>query len=284
MALGQPRWLCAHPAPAAVGRSRLYVVIERIEDAIPASTPSSSRATTTRARTPRRRRTPSCRASRSARSRRADGDEGSLRLQAAGDVRLVRALKDLGDRRLCVFASAWSATAATPDRQDDTVRHRTAVRHGREPGGSSGWSAAAVADARLLSPRGTHGGSIPHPGRLDGRCSSGLVRPRAHGDGARRLRRHQPLHVYEGPRRAPSRTLRSCSTRSLRDPYVLDEEIDLPPRHASIQGHAHRVHARLRRLPGRSAHREVIAEAVGAFKEAGATVEELALGIQARPA
>ena len=208
-------------------------VIERIESATRASTLSSSRASTTRAQRARAGRA-GRRLGRGARpaARRADRDEGPVRLQArlARHVRRRAGAQGSRDRRLLRVRRAHRAGRRHPVGKtnspvmgfrgvcDNYLFGPTAqpVRHGLNTGGSSGGSAAAVADGLVPFAEGTDGGgSIRIPAAWCGVYGyKAVVRPRADGDAARCLRRHEPVHL-RGPDHAHRRGRGARAERAL---------------------------------------------------------------------
>ncbi len=156
----------------------------------------------------------------------------------------------------------------------------------RNTGGSSGGSAGAVADGLLPLAEGTDGGgSIRIPASWCGvygyKPASGRVpfvtRPNAFGGTA-------PF-LYEGP---ISRTVEDAAIAlgvlagyDPRDPFCLDEAIE--PRAAlsrDIKGWRIAYSADLDIFPVDPRVKGVVAEAVKAFEQAGAIVEEVKLGIR----
>ena len=212
----------------------------------------------------------------------------------------VRALKDLVIDAYCVFAERVERDGAiligktnspvmgfrgvtdnylfgpTGNPFDTTVN----------PGGSSGGSAAAVADGLVPFAEGTDGGgSIRIPAAWTGvygyKASFGRVpmvmRPDAFAG-------TNPF-IYEGPLTRTvedaALVLNTLSGYDPRDPYALDEEIDfLPATRRSIKGMRIAYTPDFDVFPVDPRISKVIAEAVGAFKEAGATVEEVEIGIK----
>jgi amidase len=212
----------------------------------------------------------------------------------------VRALKDLVIDAYCVFAERIERAGAiligktnspvlgfrgvtdnylfgpTSNPFDTTVN----------TGGSSGGSAAAVADGLVPFAEGTDGGgSIRIPAAWCGvygyKPSFGRVpmvmRPDAFAP-------TNPF-IYEGPL---SRTvedaalvLGALSGYDARDPYSLDEDVDfLPATRRSIRGMRIAYSPDLDVFPVDPRIAQVVRGAVDAFKEAGAHVEEVKLGIK----
>jgi amidase len=154
------------------------------------------------------------------------------------------------------------------------------------PGGSSGGSAAAVADGLVPFAEGTDGGGsgrIPAAwcGVYGYKASFGRVpivmRPDAWAT-------TNPF-IFEGP---ITRTvedaalvLNALSGYDPRDPYSLDEDIDfLPATRRGIRGMRVAYSPDLDVFPIDPRIAQVVREAVDAFKEAGAHVEEVKLGIK----
>jgi amidase len=155
----------------------------------------------------------------------------------------------------------------------------------RNPGGSSGGSAAAVADGMLAIAEGTDaGGSIRIPAAWCGvygyKASYGrvpvVIRPNAFaGD--------LPF-VHEGP---ITRTVEDAAlTMSVldgydpRDPHSLDEKVDyIGALKRSVKGIRIAYSPNLDVFPVEPAIAAVVARAVRAFEEAGAIVEEVKVGI-----
>ena len=187
----------------------------------------------------------------------------------------VRALKDLVIDAYCVFAErVEKAGAILIGKTNSPVMGFRGVCDNYlfgptsnpfdttlNTGGSSGGSAAAVADGLVPFAEGTDGGgSIRIPAAWCGvygyKASFGRVpmvmRPDAFAG-------TNPF-IYEGP---ITRTvedaalvLNALSGYDARDPYSLDEDVDfLPATRRSIRGPARRLQPRPRRLPRRSAHR-----------------------------
>ena len=154
------------------------------------------------------------------------------------------------------------------------------------PGGSSGGSAAAVADGLVPFAEGTDGGGSGRiPAAWSGvygyKASFGRVpmvmRPDAWAG-------TNPF-IFEGP---ITRTvedaalvLNALSGYDPRDPYSLDEDIDfLPATRRGIRGMRVAYSPDLDVFPIDPRIAQVVREAVDAFKEAGAHVEEVKVGIK----
>ncbi len=155
----------------------------------------------------------------------------------------------------------------------------------RNPGGSSGGSAAAVADGMLSIAEGTDaGGSIRIPAAWCGvygyKASYGrvpvVIRPNAFaGD--------LPF-VHEGP---ITRTVEDAALAMSvldgydpRDPHSLDEKVDyLSALKRPVKGMRIAYSPNLDVFPVEPAIAETVARAVRAFEEAGAIVEEVKTGI-----
>ena len=156
----------------------------------------------------------------------------------------------------------------------------------RNPGGSSGGSAAAVADGMLPLAEGTDaGGSIRIPAAWCGvygyKASYGrvpvVIRPNAFaGD--------LPF-VHEGP---ITRTVEDAALAMSvldgydpRDPHALDEKVDyLGAMRRGIKGLRIAYSPNLDVFPVEPAIAETVAKAVQAFAQAGAHVEEVKVGIR----
>ena len=156
----------------------------------------------------------------------------------------------------------------------------------RNPGGSSGGSAAAVADGLVPIAEGTDaGGSIRIPAAWSGvygyKASYGrvpvVIRPNAFaGD--------LPF-VFEGP--ITRTVLDAALAMSVldgydpRDPHSLDEKVDyVAATQRSIRGMRIAYSPRLDVFPVEPEIAAVVANAVRAFEEAGAHVEEVEVGIR----
>ncbi len=153
-------------------------------------------------------------------------------------------------------------------------------------GGSSGGSAAAVADGLVPFAEGTDGGGsarIPAAwcGVYGYKASFGRVPMVSRPDA---FERTNPF-IYEGP---IARTvedaalvLNALSGYDARDPYSLDEDIDfLPATRRSIRGMRIAYSPDLDVFPVDPRIAKVVREAVDAFKEAGAQVDEVKLGLK----
>ena len=156
----------------------------------------------------------------------------------------------------------------------------------KNAGGSSGGSAAAVADGLVPFAEGTDaGGSIRIPSAwcnvVGFKPSFGRVpvvmRPNAFaGD--------TPF-VFEGP---ISRTVEDAALAlgalagyDPRDPFSIETNEDFLRRDPALdQGLEDRLQPELRRFSGRPAIRKTIDEAVRCFADAGAAVEEVRLGLK----
>jgi amidase len=155
----------------------------------------------------------------------------------------------------------------------------------RNSGGSSGGSAAAVADGLLPFAEGTDGGgSIRIPSSWCGvygyKASFGRVPffagPNAFGSTV-------PF-LFEGP---ITRTVEDAALALTalagyhpRDPYTLDEQVDFSAAtRRGIKGWKIAYSPNLDVFPVEPAVAEVVANAVRAFEEAGAEVEEVEVGI-----
>jgi amidase/aspartyl-tRNA(Asn)/glutamyl-tRNA(Gln) amidotransferase subunit A len=153
-------------------------------------------------------------------------------------------------------------------------------------GGSSGGSAAAVADGLVPFAEGTDGGgSIRIPAAWCGvygyKASFGRVpmvmRPDA-------FAATNPF-IYEGPLARTvedaALVLNALSGYDARDPYSLDEDVDfLPATRRSIRGLRIAYSPDLDVYPVDPRIAQVVREAVDSFKEAGAHVEEVKLGLE----
>jgi amidase/aspartyl-tRNA(Asn)/glutamyl-tRNA(Gln) amidotransferase subunit A len=212
----------------------------------------------------------------------------------------VRALKDLVIDAYCVFAErVEKAGAILIGKTNSPVMGFRGVCDNYlfgptcnpfdtrlNPGGSSGGSAAAVADGLVPFAEGTDGGgSIRIPSAWCGvygyKASFGRVpmvlRPDAFAG-------TNPF-LYEGP---ITRTvedaalvLNALSGYDARDPYSLDEDVDfLPATRRSIRGLRVAYSPDLDVFPVDPRIAQVVREAVDAFKDAGAIVEEVKLGIK----
>lgn len=156
----------------------------------------------------------------------------------------------------------------------------------RNSGGSSGGSAAAVADGLVPLAEGTDGGgSIRIPAAWCGvygyKAAWGRIPFVARPDAFLGL---FPF-LFEGP---ITRTvadaalaLNVLSGYDARDPFSLDEEIDFTTAlEGSVSGMRIAYSPNFDVYPVAPAVAEVVASAVRAFEEAGASVEEVTLGIQ----
>jgi amidase/aspartyl-tRNA(Asn)/glutamyl-tRNA(Gln) amidotransferase subunit A len=155
----------------------------------------------------------------------------------------------------------------------------------KNPGGSSGGSAAAVADGLIPLAEGTDGGgSIRIPAAWCGvygyKASFGRVplwsRPNA-------FAMDTPF-IFEGP---ITRTVEDAALAmsalagyDARDPYALDESIDfVGAMNHEIKGMRIAYSANFDVFPVESEIRDIVGNAVRAFEEAGAQVENVKLGI-----
>jgi amidase/aspartyl-tRNA(Asn)/glutamyl-tRNA(Gln) amidotransferase subunit A len=212
----------------------------------------------------------------------------------------VRALKDLVIDAYCVFAERVEKAGAiligktnSPVMGFRGVCDNYLFGPSANPfdttvntGGSSGGSAAAVADGLVPFAEGTDGGgSIRIPAAWCGvygyKASFGRVpmvlRPDAFAG-------TNPF-IYEGP---ITRTvedaalvLNALSGYDARDPYSLDEVVDfLPATRRSIRGLRVAYSPDLDVFPVDPRIAAVVRQAVDAFTEAGAVVEEVKLGIK----
>jgi amidase len=162
----------------------------------------------------------------------------------------------------------------------------TPFQIGRNSGGSSGGSAAAVADGLLPFAEGTDGGgSIRIPSSWSGaygyKAAYGRVpqigRPNAFGGMA-------PF-LFEGPiTRSVEDAALVMSTiagHDPRDPFAVDQQVDwLGALRRSIRGWKIGYCPRWDVFPIEPAVAKVIDQAVKAFEQAGAVVEEVELGIR----
>ena len=213
-------------------------------------------------------------------ARRADGDQGPVRLQArlAGDLRRRARAQGLVIDAYCVFAERIEQRRRDPRRQDQQpgdglprrdrqlplradrqpVRHRrttraapraAARRRGRRALSPSPRAPTAAARSASRPPGAASTATRPSFGRVPM-----VIRPNA-------FARHQPVHLRGAAHAHASRTrrwsLNALSGYDPRDPFSLDEKIDFVPARRAARSRACRSPtARLRRLPGRSAHRE----------------------------
>ena len=160
-------------------------------------------------------------------ARRPDRHEGPLRLQArlAEHVRRRARAQGLRAGLLLRLRRAHRARRRDPGRQDEqpgawasaasattrsSARPATRSISAKNTGGSSGGSAAAVADGLVPFAEGTDGGgSIRIPcGLVRGLRLQGLVRARAARHAAERLRGRDAVHRRGPDQRAPSPTPR----------------------------------------------------------------------------
>jgi amidase len=156
----------------------------------------------------------------------------------------------------------------------------------RNSGGSSGGSAAAVADGLLTLAEGTDaGGSIRIPSAWCGvygyKASFGRVptiaRPNAFAC--------VTPFVFEGPitRTVEDAALAMSALAGYHpgDPFALDESLDfLSALRGSVRGKRIAFSPKLDVFPVEPEVAEAVAKAVRAFEEAGAIVEEVKLGVQ----
>ena len=235
-------------------------------------------------------------------ARRADGDEGSLRLQArlAGHVRRDPGAADWRPDLTCLYVERVEAAGAIVLGKTNSPvlgmrgvcdnplfgPSRNPFDTSRNAGGSSGGSAAAVADGLVPFAEGTDaGGSIRIPAAWCGvygyKASFGRVpfvmRPNAFGP--------TTPFVFEGP---ITRTvddaalvLTAIAGPDPRDPFSLDEKLDFTSATGrSLQGMRIAYSADLDVFPVEEAIRQTVGEAVQAFTEAGASVEPVRIGLQ----
>jgi len=212
----------------------------------------------------------------------------------------VRALKDFTPDFYCAFAERIEkAGAILLGKTNSPVMgfrgtcdnylfgpSRNPFDPSRNTGGSSGGSAGAVADGMLPLAEGTDGGgSIRIPASWCGvygyKASFGRVpfypRPNAFGGDA-------PF-LFEGP---ITRTvedaalaLTALSGYDSRDPYSLDEEVDFTAAtRRAIRGWRIAYSPDFDVFPVDRRVAEVVGNAVRAFEEAGAHVEEVKIGIE----
>ena len=156
----------------------------------------------------------------------------------------------------------------------------------KNTGGSSGGSAAAVADGLVPIAEGTDGGgSIRIPSAWCGvygyKASFGrvpyVIRPNA-------FAADTPF-IFEGP---ITRTVEDAALAlqvlagyDSRDPYCIDEEVDFTAAtRRSVKGWKIAYSPDFDVFPVDGRISDVVGKAVRAFEEAGATVEEVTLGIQ----
>ncbi len=212
----------------------------------------------------------------------------------------VRALKDLVIDAYCVFAErVEKAGAILIGKTNSPIMGFRGVCDNYlfgptsnpfdtafNPGGSSGGSAAAVADGLVPFAEGSDGGgSIRIPAAWCGvygyKPSFGRVpmvmRPDAFAG-------TNPF-IYEGPLTRTvedaALVLNALSGYDARDPYSLDEDVDfLPATRRSIRGMRIAYSPDLDVFPVDPRIASVVREAVDAFKEAGAHVEEVKLGLK----
>lgn len=156
----------------------------------------------------------------------------------------------------------------------------------KNTGGSSGGSAAAVADGLVPFAEGTDGGgSIRIPASWCGiygyKASFGripfIMRPNAFGA-------VNPF-LFEGPLTRTvedaALVLTAISGYDGRDPFSLTERVDFRPAvRRSVKGWRIAYSPNFDVFPVDKRVADVVAEAVKAFEEAGATVEEVRLGIE----
>ena len=212
----------------------------------------------------------------------------------------VRALKDFTPGFYCAFAERIEkAGAMLLGKTNSPVMgfrgtcdnylfgpSRNPFDPSRNTGGSSGGSAAAVADGLVPFAEGTDGGgSIRIPASWCGvygyKASFGRVPfyPRPNGFGG------DTPFLFEGP---ITRTvedaalaLTALSGYDPRDPYSLDEEVDFTAAtRRAIRGWRIAYSPNFDVFPVDRGVAEVVANAVRAFEETGAHVEEVKVGIE----
>lgn len=212
----------------------------------------------------------------------------------------VRALKDTVDEVYCTYAERTERAGAIPlGKTNSPVMGfrgtcdnylfgptRNPFDTTRNSGGSSGGSAAAVADGLVPLAEGTDGGgSIRIPASWCGvygyKPAFGRLphvnRPNAFGGTS-------PF-LFEGPL---TRTVEDAALAMSvlagydpRDPFSLDEHVDfLRATRRSLRGWRIAYSPNLDIFPVDSRVAEVVARAVRAFEEAGAHVEEVKVGLQ----
>jgi amidase/aspartyl-tRNA(Asn)/glutamyl-tRNA(Gln) amidotransferase subunit A len=212
----------------------------------------------------------------------------------------VRALRDHVSHEWCVFAERIERAGAILLGKTNSPSlgfrgtcdnylfgpSRNPFNLAKNTGGSSGGSAGAVADGLLPLAEGTDGGgSIRIPSSWCGvygyKASFGrvptVVRPNAFGGTA-------PF-VFEGP---ITRTVEDAALAltalagyDVRDPYSLDQQVDyLAATRRSVRGWKIAFSPNLDVFPVEPGVASVVAKAVRAFSEAGATVEEVKIGIK----
>lgn len=212
----------------------------------------------------------------------------------------VRALKDFVADFYCVFAERIEqAGAILLGKTNSPIMgfrgtcdnylfgpSRNPFNTAKNTGGSSGGSAAAVADGLLPFAEGTDGGgSIRIPAAWCGvygyKAAFGRVptvlRPNAFG--------LETPFIFEGPLTRTvedaALALNALSGYDPRDPLCLDEQVDfLPAVRRSIKGWKIAYSPDFDVFPVDKKVAEAVAKAVRAFEEAGAQVEEVKLGIK----
>lgn len=211
----------------------------------------------------------------------------------------IRALKDFVADIYCVYAERMErAGAIIVGKTNSPVMGfrgtcdnylfgptRNPFDPGKNTGGSSGGSAAAVADGLIPLAEGTDGGgSIRIPASWCGvygyKASFGRVpfvlRPNAFGG-------VNPF-IFEGPLtrtvQDAALALTALSGYDGRDPFSLDEEVDFTAGlHRPIEGWKIAYSPDFDVFPVDARVADVVAGAVRSFEEAGADVEEVQLGI-----
>lgn len=160
---------------------------------------------------------------------------------------------------------------------------------GKNTGGSSGGSAAAVADGLVPIAEGTDaGGSIRIPAAWCGvvgfQPSAGRVPMLARPNGLNGFAGTSPF-LYEGPITRSvedaALSLQALSGADAGDPFSLDEEVDFAAAlNGNVRGLKIAWSPALDVFPVQPQITSVVEAAANAFSEAGAHVEEVTLGIQ----